>query len=426
MIIYLRIIFFMFVIPFITYSCAMKNEAVSEKNIDTQLGGIDVQDTFTPTKNTTNITPEIFERSVPESLITLSSLTIFEYGYDSLYYGNGLIDFATDDNVIVLLSGDQLVSNVKTCQAMPLNYIFNKVYPYKSFIIVYNYSTIEVYSLKECGKLASYTRALNGDIKVVDDFLIEYESSRVVLRELLTGAQISTVETDLEIATAGEYNGRVSLIHKNGFITYYDKKVNSFLLDTAVNLNFAHINYINSSFYGITNDGAFFTIINGKVTTYEDKNCYISSGSIAAICSTKLLYNGQVYENVPNMGKFIAGKGVFITFNPPEFQMYKLIQAYQKKVQFDYTLPSLCRTSNNTIYFKNFSGKNRKVENKVESATSSIPKSCKPNAKLYIEKGVFVCDNNNCGNFSEKIVIDEETSRYKRLEENKIFYYYNK
>ncbi len=423
---YLRVIFSIFIIPFMTYSCAMKNETISEKNLDTQLGDIEVQDTFTPSKNTANITPETFERSIPESIITLSSLTIFEYGYDSLYYGSGLIDFATDDNVIVLLSEDQLVSNVKTCKSMPLNYIFNKVYPYKSFIVVYNYSTIEVYSLKECGKLASYSRALNGDIKVVDDVLIEYESSRVVLRELLTGTQISTVETDLQIATAGEYNGKISLIHKNGFITFYDKKVNSFLLDTTVNLNFAHINYINSSFYGVTNDGAFFTIIDDKVTTYEEKNCYISSGSIAAICSTKLLYDGQVYENVPNMGKFIAGKGVFITFNPPAFQMYKLIQAYQKKVQFDYMLPSLCQTPNKTIYFKNFSGKNRKVQNKIESATSNIPKSCKRNAKLYIENGVFVCGNKDCGTFSERIVIDEETSRYKRLEENKIFYYYNK
>ncbi len=426
MINYLRIIFLISFIPFMTYSCAMKNEAVSEKNIDNQIGGIEVQDTFTPSKKTSDITPESFERAIPESTISLSSLTIFEYGYDSLYYGSGLIDFATDDNVIVLLSEDQIVSNVKTCQSLHLNYIFNKIYPYKSLIIVYNYSTVEVYSLKECGKLASYSRALNGDIKVVDDVLIEYESSRVVLRELLTGKQITTVETDLEIATAGEFEGKISLIHKNGFITYYDQKVNSFLLDTAVNLNFAHINYINSSFYGVTNNGSFFTVINDKTTNYEDKNCYISSGSVAAICNTKLLYNGQVYENVPNMGKFIAGKDVFITFNPPDFQMYKLIQAYQKKVQFDYILPTLCRTPNNSIYFKDFSGRSRKVVNKIESATSNIPKSCKPNAKLYIENGDFVCDDNDCGTFSERIVIDEATSRYKRLEENKIFYYYNK
>ncbi len=426
MIIYLRIIFFILIIPFMTFACAMKNEAVSEKNIDTQLGGIDVQDTFTPSKSTISITPENFERDIPESTITLSSLTIFEYGYDSIYYGSGLIDFATDDNVIVLLSEDQLVSNVKTCQSMPLNYIFNKIYPYKSFIVAYNYSTIEVYSLKECGKLASYSRALNGDIKVVDDVLIEYESSRVVLRELLTGKQISTVETDLQIATAGEYNGKISLIHKNGFITYYDKKIKSFLLDTTINLNFAHINYIDSSFYGVTNNGSFFTVIDDKTTNYEEKNCYISSGSVAAICSTKLIYDGQVYENVPNMGKFIAGKGIFITFNPPDFQMYKLIQAYQKKVQFDYSLPTLCSTPNNVIYFKNFSGKNRKVENKVESATSNIPRSCKPKAKLYIENGTFICGDKDCGTFSERIVIDEETSRYKRLEANKIFYYYNK
>jgi len=371
-----------------------------------------------------SITPKSFELDPPSSHILRESLTIFEYGYDFLDSGNRIQDFITDNNIIAILSTNQILINTKSCPSINTDNKFNKIYLNGNFLAIYNYNAVEIYSISDCGRVGAYRRALSGDLKIIEDKVVEYESGRVILRDLHSGEQIASVDIELNIATAGIHQGKLSLIHENGFITYYDKTVNSFLISGELGIKFRSINFINNIFYGIDENLSFFTIIDNNIVNYDRRKCYVSSGSVSAICNNSLVYNNNIYSSIPNLGRFIAGKDVFLTANDANFKIYNLDQSYQKSIIFDYTIPPICITPKNVIYFRDFSDNRRKVVNKIESSTNLIPTSCTNKKSVFIKNGKFICYNNDCGDYAKPISTDNSTYLYKRMEYNKIYYYF--
>lgn len=412
-----------FILLIFIYSCASKEITAPANQLSNLTSNLILSDSLNDPEPVL-ITPESFELAPPNSSILRKSLTIFEYGYDFLDSGNRVQDFVTDNNIIAILTTDQILINSNSCSTINTNNLFNKIYLSGNFLAIYNYNTIEIYSISDCGRVGMYRRALSGDLKIIEDKIVEYENSRVILRNLYSGDQIASVDIELDIITAGVHQGRLSLIHENGFITYYDKEIRSFLISGELGTRFRSINFINNTFYGIDENSSFFTIIDNNIVNYDKQACYISSGSVAAICAGSLVHNGSTYADIPTMGRFIAGKNVFLTADDTNFKIYKLTQSYQKSIIFDYTIPPICITPNRTIYFRDFSGIRRKVFNKKESATNLIPRSCKNNKSVFIKNGKFICYNSDCGDYAKQIEINSSTYLYKRLEDDKIYYYF--
>ena len=370
------------------------------------------------------ISPEDFEKSMPESSIIRQSLIIFENTFSRVYSVDNVIDALADDEIISVLKNGEIGFSMPMCSSLVLDGTFGRVGLSGYNAVVWSPTRIDFYSAYDCVRYASLKKAFIGPALILGNVIAEWKESKAVIRNAYNGDIIFNGETGGNIVTAGMVNDKIVVVHDNGYIMSYRNEINAFAIEGRFPLEFSKLFYSAGVFYGTLKTGEFFTVTNTETNITSYKDCNLSSSSPFAMCGD-ILTNGNIeYKGLPVAPIFSAGDNFYLTIKESTLNIYKLTNSWQRFVSFGYDLPKGCVDGLGDIYYKGFSGNTYKISKEQESKVDSIPQNCDFSGVIF-EKGNFICNGSFCGKFAEYVTEDTTGSMYKRFEEGKVYYFFN-
>lgn len=370
--------------------------------------------------------PADFEKTFPKSFIMKKSLFVFENTYPRVYVDGGVKAAAGGEKLLAVLKEGAVEFTMPYCSSLVAKGDFTNIRLEGFIATVYGPLGISLFSAEECARFAVHKKLLKGEAAFIAGKLIEWEGSKAVLRDAVSSKILYEGDTGLQIATAGNIDDTVVLVHNNGYITYYDESSGSFALQGSFPVKFNALRYAEGKFYGVDAlTGTFFVVTegNGEVTAYE--NCRLSFSSPWAFCGGGLLVGfDRRFEGLPEFKSFVAGAQLYAGIDKENLNVYSLKNSWQRFLVPDYQLPSPCMGENGAIYFTGFGGGIYRYSNSKETAAEKRPDKC--DAKGVILKGGdFLCGGKKCGLFAEGINKEGEDVMFRRIENGKRYYFFN-
>lgn len=371
--------------------------------------------------------PYKFERSMPSSSMTLNSLISFSKTYPRVYSDDGVLSMGAGSDMLAVLKENEIGFTMPLCSGLVLKKRFYHIRVYGYEAAVFNEERIEVYSARECAMYGSYQRLLRGGVEIIPGHILEWEGSRAVLRNSYNGKVLFNGDTGIPILSAGMIDGRPALLQNTGYLLLYNQEMKSFTLLNQLPSGYDKIFHSEGSFYGtLLKNGKFFIMDAKDAIVSDEENCEASAFGLAGRCGSKLLAGKKIYRDLPDGQFFTANKKSYATLNEEgNFNIYYLDVVWQRFLSMNYTIPKAC-VSEGALYFKSFSGNTYKIHKGKESKVSSIPENCRYTG-VYIKNGDFYCGGRKpCAVFSKIVNKDKNTQMMRRIENNTIYYYFEK
>lgn len=411
-------IIYLLIFSVVLSSCAVKSKSVQSQNPLPLMKAPDPVEVSVSD-------PAEFEKSVPTSVILKKSLFVFENTYPRIYSDDGVLAIAAGEKLLAALKEDSIGFTMPYCSSLVTGGGYNglKVEGYGA--LIYGRDKIALFSAEECVRFALHKRKLRGEVALIGDRVVEWEGSKVFLREALSGKTLFDGETGLAVATAGLINGETVLVHYNGYITYYDVQAKAFAFKGSFPVEFEALRFSEGKFYGIKKGTKEFFILTEKdaeLTQYTD--CVLSPSSPYALCGERLAGQGKSYDGVPKATDFTANGSFFADLKVGIMKVYSLQPSWQRFIKFDFDLPAPCLDETGDVYFNNFSGEVIKLSKGVESPGEKRPDKC-DGKSVKIKNGEFLCKNKPCGVFAEKIMQSGGDTMFRRMENGKRYYFFN-
>ncbi len=409
-----KIFLYIFIVILIT-ACAGKEK---------KLSNIALMQAVTPVKQEESH-PKDFEKSIPSSAMMLSSLVTFKKSYQKVYADSGVISIAAGKDMIAALKEDEIGFTMPYCSALALKEKYNNIRVYGYDAVIYNGSSMDIYSAKECASIGVYKRVLNGSVEIVPNYIIEWAGSRAVLRNMYNGQVLYNNDTGIPVITAAYINNKPALLQNNGYILTYNEKLKSFVIEGQIPAGYSKIYHQEGKFYGLLSDeNKFFVLDNNTLKISEEKNCHVSSNSISALCGSTLITDIEKYHDIPKSENFAASSFSYLTLDKSNLQIYYLETLWQRYLSFNNTAVKAC-VKNKEVYYKSFSGKIYSQKNGKDKEIPSFPKNCSFK-NVVLNYGEFYCYGKVCGKFSSPIKNNQNAVMYRRIEDNAIYYYFDK
>lgn len=367
--------------------------------------------------------PKDFEKAVPESSMIRSSLVSFKKSYQKVYSDDGINDIAAGKNMISVLKDNEIGFTMPYCSGLTLKEKYNKVRVFGYEAVIYNGSYIDVYSAKECASVGVYKRLLNGSVEIVPNYIIEWFSSQAVLRNSYNGEILYHGDTGIPVVAAGYIANKPALLQSNGYLLIYNNNLKAFVIHAQLPSGYNEIYHQEGVFYGtLKGEKEFFVLDNDTLKVSTEKNCKVSSHSIAAVCGNTLITDKEKYHDLPKSKDFAATSTSYLSYNDKNLQIYYLDTLWQRYLSLNYSKPKAC-VKNKAVYYKSFSGKIFKQAKGKEEEVSSIPRNCNYR-NVILNYGEFYCSGKVCGKFSSPIKNNHNAVMYRRIEDNTVYYYF--
>lgn len=369
--------------------------------------------------------PLEFEKSIPSSSILKKSLFVFENTYPRIYSDNGVLAVAAGQEMLAVLKEGVIEFTMPYCTSLVTKGDYNKIRVDGFIATVYSQSQIRLFSGKECAAFGTYKRLLRGEVAFLLGYVIEWEGSKVLLRDGQTSKVLVDGDMGLHIATVGTFGNMLLLVHSNGYVTRYDVDAKAFVFNDPFPIKFDFIYYSERMFYGINSETKnFFMISKMDYEFTQYKNCIISNTSPYALCGDRLVGFGKIYDGVPKSTFFTASGALFADLNAGNLNIYTLTNSWQRFLRLDYELPAPCLSADGSIYFNNFEGGVVKLFNEEQVAVEKRPDVCDVKS-VAIKDGEFLCKGKPCGVFALKILSSGGDSMFRRIENGKRYYFFN-
>lgn len=369
--------------------------------------------------------PLEFEKSIPSSSLLKKSLFIFEKTYPRIYSDNGVLAVAAGEEMLVALKEGVIEFTMPYCTSLVTKGSYNRVKVDEFIATAYGQSQIELFSGKECVSFGTYKRLLRGEVAFYLGYVIEWEGSKVLLRDGRNSEVLVDGDMGLHIATAGTFGNMLILVHSNGYITRYDTGAKAFVFNDPFPVKFDYLYYSEDMYYGINSETKnFFMISKADYEFTQYKDCILSDTSPYALCGDRLVGFGRIYDGVPASKVFTASGALFADLNAGNLNIYTLADSWQRFLRLDYELPAPCISSDGAIYFNDFEGGVIKFFNENEYAVEKRPDKCDTKS-VAIKDGAFLCKGKPCGVFALKILSSDGDNMFLRIENGKRYYFFN-
>lgn|GEM_PF-1459254 len=360
--------------------------------------------------------PQNFEKSFPKSELILNSVVIFKYKYMTRKVADNVTNFSFDNNSLIFVKDNLMITGEDYCESIQLN---NGVFDLKlssGFIMTTEGRNINVYSIKNCGKIFSLKRKYR-EVTFRYPYIIQYAEKKFVINK------ISSQKPFLTGGLKSEIRG---MHYSDGFIYFHDKKdriIPLLLITTAsgkgsgkflkpLNLDgktsFARF-YKNSLFVNSESGFKKYSLNNGKITLekklsldnvsdVDKKDCRLVPEN-GVLCGKKIyLFSRDRFINAGNAEKVVVSGDNLISLNNRLLDItYMDKKRYIKEISLNRPNMSLCR-SGSFYFFRDVDGKVRKIDPVSYSAeiTDSMPDNC---------SGAYRFDNGSFYSKSDKKVM---------------------
>jgi len=340
--------------------------------------------------------PQNFEKSFPKSELILNGVVIFKYEYLTRQIADNVSNFSFDNNSLIFVKNNLLITGEKYCESIQLH---NDVYYLKlssGFIMTIKGSDINVYSVKNCGKIFSLKRKYRG-VTFRFPYIIQYGEKQFVINKV--GSQKPFLSGGLKTQIRGMH-------YSDGYIYFHDEKdriIPLLLITTAsgqASGKFLKPYHLNgkidfSQFYKdsllIESETGFkkFSLNSGEINlektlTMDNKSdvakddCRIIPEN-GILCGRKVhIFNQQRFINTGDAEKVLVSGDKLISLNNRLLNItYMDKKRYIKEISLNSPDINLCR-SGSFYFFRDIDYKIKKVDSVSYSAdiTKSIPDNC--------------------------------------------------
>ena len=394
-------------------SCASKSKPIVN---------IPLMQAVEPVKNEPS-NPYDFEKRIPESQVIRKSLISFGKTYQRVYSDSDVIGISAGSEMLSVLKNDEIGFTMPYCSGLALNTVYNGVKVAGLDALLYNNSRIEVFSAEECASIGVYKRLLKGGMELIKGYVIEWEGSKAALRNIYNGDILFNDDTGIPIVAAGVMKGKPALLQNNGYLLTYNPSFKAFSLESRLPSGYEYIYHSEGLFYGTLLDkGKFFVLSADDVKVSDETGCKASPFSVSGLCGSVLITDKEKFHDVPQGDAFAAGKGVYMVLQKGNLNIYYLVTEWQRFISMSFSIPKPCSYKND-VYYKSFSGSVFKMSKGLESVSGGIPNGCSYK-NTVLNQGNFYCGGKECGKFSSRIKSSEDAVMFRRIEDNKIYYYF--
>lgn len=406
-------VLFIFSIILFLSGCATKQQIVTDGQLLQVIKPVKVEPS----------NPKDFESRIPESSMIRNSLISFSKTYQRVYADSNVTSISAGKDIIAVLKPDEIGFTMPSCPGLLLKSYYDKIKVYGYEAIIYNSSSVDVYSAKECASVGKYPRMLNGNVEIVPNYIIEWVGSKAALKNSYNGEELYNGDTGFLIVAAGYVNGVPVLLQENGYLLSYDSNIHAFVLKGQIPSGYNEIYHSEGRFYGTLKDNKkFFVLDNDTVRISDNTDCIASPYSVSGLCGTTLITDTEIYHDMPVKGQFASTSTTFMNLDKSNLQIYYLETVWQRFLNISYEKPVAC-LSGTTLYYKSFSGNMYQYVNGKEIKVVSFPKNCSSNNIIY-NYGEFYCSSKRCAKFASSINNNSDAVMYRRIEDNTIYYFF--
>lgn len=360
--------------------------------------------------------PQNFEKNFPESELILNGVVIFKYKYVTRNVADNVSNFSFDNNSLIFVRKNLLITGEKYCESIQLQNSISYMKLSSGFIMTTEGRNINVYSIKNCGKIFSLKRKYR-EVTFRYPYIIQYAEKKFVINK------ISSQKPFLSGGLKSEIRG---MHYSDGFIYFHDEKdriIPLLLITTAsgkgsgkflkpLNLDGKIPSarfYKNSMFVNSEVDFKKYILNNGKITLekklsldnvsgIDRKDCRLLPEN-GVLCGKKIyLFSRERFINAGNAEKVVVSGDNLISLNNRLLDItYMDKKRYIKEISLNRPNMSLCR-SGSFYFLRDVDGKVRKIDPVSYSAeiTDSIPDNC---------SGTYRFDNGSFYSESDKKVM---------------------
>ena len=356
--------------------------------------------------------PQNFEKSFPKSELILNGVVIFKYKYVTRKVADNVTNFSFDNNSLIFVKNNLLITGEEYCESIQLHSAISDLKLSSGFIMTTKGSDINIYSIKNCGKIFSLKRKYR-KVAFRYPYIIQYGEKKFVINKI--GSQ--------EPFLSGGLKSKIRSMHySDGFIYFHDKKdriIPLLLITTASGqgsgkflkplkskgkINSARF-YKNSLFVNSEADFIKYNLNSGKITLEKklsldnisnvDKNdCRIIPEN-GVLCGKKVYsFKRERFLNAGSAEKVVLDGDNFIALNNRLLNItYMDKKRYIKEISLNRPDMALCR-SGSFYFFRDIDSKIRKIDSVsyTSEIAGSIPDNCSgayrfDNGSFYSESG---------------------------------------
>ncbi|WP_303702031.1 hypothetical protein, partial [Flexistipes sinusarabici] len=356
--------------------------------------------------------PQNFEKSFPKSELILNGVVIFKYKYVTRKVSDNVTNFSFDNNSLIFIKNDLLIIGEKYCGSIELHNDVSDLKLSSDFIMTTKGSDINIYSIKNCGKIFSLKRKYRG-VTFSYPYIIQYGGKKFVINKI--GFQ--------EPFLSGGLKSRIRRMHySDGFVYFHDEKdrIIPLLLITTTSekgsgqfLEPLHLEgrinsslfYKNSLFVNSEADFKKYSLSSGKIalekklsldkaSSVDKKDCRLVPEN-GVLCGKKVyLFSRGRFISAGNAEKVVMDGDNLISLNNRLLNItYMDIKRYIKEISLYRPYMRLCRRGS-FYFFRDIDSKIRKINSVSYSAeiAGSIPDNCSgsyrfDNGSFYSESG---------------------------------------
>ncbi len=389
-----------------------------------QIVEIELTKAFEPQSVEAHI-PSEFENTMPSSSLILNSLVVFDQSYAKVFSDGDIISVSGNDKLISVLKKNEIHFTMPSCSALITGEGFYSVSNTGFIAFVDGVSSVQLYSAYDCVMYQEYEKVLRGKAYYINGYIIEVAGTKVAIRQSDNGRLLYNGDVGTNVATAGMIGGKPVVVLDNNYIMGFSDDKNTFSLLGQFPLAFNMLRYSEGMFYGVNSNGNFFTMTDDDTRQYPLTDCVLSQNSPYALCGTTLIgKDGDFYENVDiDSNNFSVGIGMVAELSNNNLNVFALNRAWQRSIQFSYTMPKPCLASDGAVYIKGFSGDIFRYAEGIETKVSEMPTTCdSESVRISLDK--LLCNNSECGKFAKVIKQNNEYYMMNRVENGKQYYYF--
>lgn len=365
--------------------------------------------------------PEVFMKDMPDSPFILNSVTLFERVYPEVVISRDVSDFDYDNGILVISSGDKILTSYKGCGSLLLKFKPEKIELYDKILIAESEDIFELYDLYTCGNIFSYNK---------NEYNISYSNAKVLIYknryfEVKNLDKSTFISGNLfkKIEKGHIYNDSVYLvdIDKNLVEVDLSKK----MMKKPLKIETTDVIFYKDYYFFKDNSTLRRVSLKAFIAeTVEDKNYIIRGNSVFFLNDTFLKYfTGDKKEIL----KMKSDDTTFYILRKDGLKVIDLKEKkFIKKILLNTYNPSACRFGN--IYkFNDIDGTVRYIDYNNGNILKDV-ENFKCEEELLYKDGGFYSKNNKLI-FKIASVVNEN-EKYKMLkreiDEETIYFYFDK
>ncbi len=404
---------FLFLLPLFLFSCATgqikqnknKFSNISHSNFFAEIAKrLSKGDSF-----------EKFERSFPKSELILHSTVVFEKKNRVFFIDDNVTDFALGENEIILLKHKSIKLVNHICNGFLLNdknFSPERVDYSNGFIAVIGKRKIKIFSLSQCGLIYMLPKKWKYFLFNSKYYFFSNGKNFEVYKY---GENLPIMRGNFaNIFISGNFSGnKLRILDSNGQILIFD--LSKLDIDKVVKTGYKVKKGVifKNSFIYLTTDNEI--VSRGKILLKQASEVLFSKNTSHFYFDKKFFINDANDILQDNVSSFAVRQNLIFFLRQSSLFAVFTKKTYVKSIRFK-SPKIFCSCKGNRIEFSNFNGILHKVNLKKHKCSDCTYKE----GNFVNEKGEILYK------FSNIISKKNSVSMFKRVENNAIFYYFEK